>query len=56
MFESVYSASVTPAAFALTAAAALAAGILYAWIMSFSVRSSKRFFWSLPCCRWWLVR
>ena len=44
MFESVYSASVTPAAFALTAAAALAAGILYAWIMSFSVRSSKRFF------------
>ena len=44
MFESVYSTSVTPASFALIAAAALAAGVVYAWIMSFCVRSSKRFF------------
>ena len=44
MFESVYTSSVSPAAVALMAAAALVSGVVYAWIMSFSIRSSKRFF------------
>ncbi len=44
MFDSVYSAIVTPAQFFLMAGAALASGLLYAWIMSFRVRSSNRFF------------
>ena len=44
MFESVYSAAVTPARFFLMAAAAILTGFLYAWIMSFRVRSTKRFF------------
>jgi hypothetical protein len=35
---------VTPAQFFLMAAAALAAGVVYSWIMSFRVRSTKRFF------------
>ena len=44
MFDSIYSASVTPARFFLMAAAALVTGFLYSWIMSFRVRSTKRFF------------
>ena len=44
MFESVYSTVVTPSRFFLTAAAALVSGLLYSWIMSFRVRSTKRFF------------
>ncbi|MBQ7473129.1 MAG: DUF4956 domain-containing protein [Oscillospiraceae bacterium] len=44
MFESVYTSSVSPAAVALMAAVTLIAGVTYAWIMSFSLRSSKRFF------------
>ena len=44
MFDSVYSAIVTPAQFFLMAGSALAAGLLFAWIMSFRVRSSNRFF------------
>ena len=44
MFESIYSASVTPAQFFLMAAAALVSGFLYSWIMSFHVRATKRFF------------
>ncbi len=44
MFASIYSASVTPAQFFLMAAAALVTGFLYSWIMSFRVRSTKRFF------------
>ena len=44
MFESIYSAAVTPAQFFLMAAAALGSGILYAWILSFRIRSPKRFF------------
>ena len=44
MFESVYNTSVSPAAVVLMAAAALVSGVVYAWIMSFSIRSSKRFF------------
>lgn len=44
MFDSIYSATITPAQFFIMAAAALAAGFLYAWLMSFRVRSTKRFF------------
>ncbi|MBO6039655.1 MAG: DUF4956 domain-containing protein [Oscillospiraceae bacterium] len=44
MFASVYSSTVTPGRFFLMAAAALVSGFVYAWIMSFRVRSSKRFF------------
>lgn len=35
---------VTPAQFFIMAAAALVSGFIYAWIMSFRVRSTKRFF------------
>ncbi len=44
MFETIYSSAVTPAQFFTMAAAALISGFIYAWIMSFRVRSSKRFF------------
>ena len=44
MFESIYSASVTPAQFFMMAGAALISGLFYAWVMSFRVRSAKRFF------------
>ena len=44
MFDSIYTSAVTPAQFFLMAAAALVSGFLYAWIMSFRVRSTKRFF------------
>ena len=44
MFESIYSASVTPVQFFIMAGAALASGFLYSWLMSFRVRSTKRFF------------
>ena len=44
MFDSIYSAVVTPAQFFTMAAAALISGFLYSWIMSFRVRSTKRFF------------
>ena len=39
MFDSIYSATVTPAQFFTMAAAALISGFLYSWIMSFRVRS-----------------
>ncbi len=44
MFDSIYSATITPTQFFIMAAAALSAGFLYAWLMSFRVRSTKRFF------------
>ena len=44
MFESIYSTTTTASQFFLMAAAALITGIVYAWIMSFRVRSSRRFF------------
>ncbi len=44
MFESIYSSSVTPAQFFTMAAAALISGFVFSWIMSFRVRSTKRFF------------
>ena len=44
MFDSIYTNGITPTQFFFMAAAALAAGLVYAWIMSFRVRSTKRFF------------
>ena len=44
MFNSIYTSAITPTQFFLMAGAALAAGFLYAWLMSFRVRSTKRFF------------
>ena len=44
MFDSIYSSTVTPSQFFIMAGAALATGFLFAWIMSFRVRSTKRFF------------
>ena len=44
MFDSIYTSTVTATQFFLMAAAALATGFLYAWLMSFKIRSTKRFF------------
>ncbi|MBR2731560.1 MAG: DUF4956 domain-containing protein [Clostridia bacterium] len=44
MFDSIYSAVITPAQFFLMAGVALTVGFLYAWLMSFRVRSTKRYF------------
>ncbi len=44
MFGSVYTTVVTPRQFFLMAAVALLAGLIYAWLMSFRIRSAKRFF------------
>ena len=44
MFDSIYSASVTVTEYFTMAAAALLSGVVFAWVMSFRVRSTKRFF------------
>ena len=44
MFASIYSSTITPTQFFIMAAASLTADLLYAWLMSFRVRSTKRFF------------
>ncbi len=44
MFASIYSSTITPLQFFIMAAASLASGFLYAWLMSFRVHSTKRFF------------
>ena len=44
MFDSIYSASVTVTEFFIMAGVSLVSGLLFAWIMSFRVRSTKRFF------------
>ena len=44
MFDSIYSASVTVTEYFTMAAAALLSGVAFAWLMSFRVRSTKRFF------------
>ena len=52
MFNSIYSASVTPVQLLLMAAAALCSGIFWSWLMSFRVRANRRFFIVssvLPC-------
>ena len=44
MFDSIYSSIVTPGQFFLMAAVTVLAGFVYAWLMSFRIRSTKRFF------------
>ena len=44
MFDSIYTTIVTPSQFFSMAAVSIATGFLYSWIMSFRVRSTKRFF------------
>lgn len=44
MFDSIYSSAVTPSEFFLMAAVALTTGLLFSWVMSFRIRSTKRFF------------
>lgn len=44
MFDSIYSAPVTPSEFFLMAVISLIAGVVYAWIISFRIRSTRRFF------------
>ena len=44
MFDSIYSVSVTASEFFAMTAAALISGLIYSWLMSFSVRAPKRFF------------
>ena len=52
MFNSIFSSTVTPEQLLLTAAAALCAGVLYSWLISFRIRANRRFFIVsslLPC-------
>ena len=44
MFDSIYSASVTPSQFFAMALAALVSGVLFSWLMSFRIRANRRFF------------
>ena len=44
MFDSVYACAVTPGQYFGMALAALPSGILFAWLMSFRIRSTRRFF------------
>ena len=44
MFNSIYSASVTPVQLLIMSATALCSGILFSWLMSFRIRANRRFF------------
>lgn len=44
MFDSIYTSTVTSSQFFLMALVSLITGLLYSWIISFRVRSTKRFF------------
>jgi len=44
MFDSIYSSTVTTSEFFIMAAVSLISGFIFAWLMSFRVRSTKRFF------------
>ena len=44
MFDSIYTSVVTPGQFFLMALVTLITGVIYAWVMSFRIRSTKRFF------------
>jgi len=44
MFDSIYSSPVTVSQFFIMMGAAVFSGFLYSWIMSFRIRSKKRFF------------
>lgn len=44
MFDTIYTSAITAGQFFTMAAAALASGLIYSWLMSFRIRSTKRFF------------
>lgn len=44
MFDSIYSASVTPSQFFIMAVASLISGVVFSWLMSFRIRANRRFF------------
>ncbi len=44
MFDSIYSTPVTASEFFIMMASSIVSGFIYAWIMSFRIRSKKRFF------------
>lgn len=44
MFDSIYSSAVTSSQFFIMSAVSIFTGFLYAWLMSFKIRSKKRFF------------
>lgn len=44
MFDSIYSSTVTAGQFFLMAGCALVTGVIFAWLMSFRIRSQGRFF------------
>ena len=44
MFDSIYTSTVTPGQFFLMAGITLVSGLIYSWLMSFKIRSTKRFF------------
>ena len=44
MFESIFSAGMTPARFLIMALAALGSGVVFSWLMSLRVRATRRFF------------
>ena len=44
MFDSIFSSTVTSSEFFTMALVSVASGVLYSWIMSFRLRSAKRFF------------
>ena len=44
MFDSIYSASVTPGQFFAMALLSLLAGVIFSWLMSFKIRANRRFF------------
>ena len=44
MFESIYSSTITPAQFFLMAGTALIGGLGFSWILSYRIRSTRRFF------------
>ena len=44
MFDTIYTSAITAGQFFTMAAAALVPGLIYSWLMSFRIRSTKRFF------------
>ncbi|MCR5181435.1 MAG: DUF4956 domain-containing protein [Clostridia bacterium] len=44
MFNSIYTSTLTAQSFFMMAGVALVAGLVFSWIMSFRIRSTKRFF------------
>ena len=44
MLDTIYTSAITAGQFFTMAAAALVSGLIYSWLMSFRIRSTKRFF------------